>query len=76
LPSFAPTKAEAKPVEIPLFGKNRNLSITGRLTKDPLSNAVVQIAEQIHRTWVNDDKAKAQAQREAAEDALRKLEAA
>ena len=67
---------EAKPVSIPLFGRDRDLTIGGRLTKDPVSNAVVQIAEQIHKTWVNDDRATAQAQRAAAEATLRKLEAA
>jgi hypothetical protein len=67
---------EAKPVEIPLFGKNKSLSIAGRLTKDPLSNAVVTIAETIHQTWMADDKATAQAQRTAAEETLKKLEAA
>jgi hypothetical protein len=69
-------QAEAKPVEIPLFGKNRNLSIAGRLTKDPVSNAVVTIAEKIYQNWMADDKATAQAQRAAAEATLRKLEAA
>jgi hypothetical protein len=69
-------QAEAKPVEIPLFGKNRNLSITGRLTKDPVANAVVTIAEKIHQNWMADDRATAQAQREAADATLRKLEAA
>ena len=42
-------QAKAKPVEIPLFGKNRNLTIAGRLTKDPVSNAVVTIAEKFMR---------------------------
>jgi hypothetical protein len=66
-------QAEAKPVEIPLFGKNRNLTIAGRLTKDPISNAVVTIAEKIHETWKADDKANALSQRAAADEALRKL---
>ena len=65
---------EAKPVEIPLFGKNRNLSIAGRLTKDSVSNAVVTIAEKIHQNWMADDKATAQAQQAAAAETLRKLE--
>jgi hypothetical protein len=69
-------QAEAVPVEIPLFGKNKNLSIAGRLTKDPYSSAVVTIAEKIYQNWMADDKATAQAQRAAAEDTLRKLEAA
>jgi hypothetical protein len=66
---------EAKPVEIPLFGRNRNITVTGRLTKDPLSSAIVQIAEQIHKTWVNDDRVRAQTQQAAAAEELRKLEA-
>jgi hypothetical protein len=59
-----------------LFGKNKNLSIAGRLTKDPVSNAVVTIAEKIYQNWMADDKATAQAQRAAAEATLRTLEAA
>lgn len=69
-------ETEAKPVEIPLFGNNRNISIRGRLTKDPVSNAVVQIAGQIYSTWMNDDKARAQEQQAAAAETLRKLETA
>jgi hypothetical protein len=68
-------QAEAKPVEIPLFGKNRNLTIAGRLTKDPFSNAVVTVAEKIHEAWKADDRSTAIAQRKAAEDTLAKLEA-
>jgi hypothetical protein len=67
---------EAKPVEIPLFGRNRNITVTGRLTKDPLSSAIVQIAEQIHKTWVADDQTRAQAQRSAAEAELKRLQEA
>jgi hypothetical protein len=68
-------QTEAKPVEIPLFGKNQNQTIAGRLTKDPVSNAVVAVAEKIHEAWRNDDKQAAIAQRKAAEEALQKLEA-
>jgi hypothetical protein len=38
---------EARPVELPLFGKNRNLTIAGRLTRDPVSNSIVTIAEKV-----------------------------
>lgn len=38
--------------------------------------AVVTIAEEIHQTWMADDRAAAQAQRTAAEEALKRLEAA
>jgi hypothetical protein len=67
---------ESKPVALPIFGRNRNLTIAGRLTKDPVTNAVVTIAEKIHESWLNEDKQAALSQRAAAEDALRKLEAA
>jgi hypothetical protein len=67
-------QAEAVPVEIPLFGRNRNITIAGKLTKDPMSNAIVQIAEQIHKGWVADDQARAQAQRSAAEAELKRLQ--
>ena len=69
-------QAEAKPVDLPLFGRNRNLTIAGRLTKDPFVSSVVTVAEKIHQTWQADDKATAIAQRTQAEETLKKLEAA
>jgi hypothetical protein len=66
-------KSEAKDVSIPIFGPNRNLTIEGRLIKDPAVGALVKVARQIYENWKAEDKAVAQAQRAAAEEALRKL---
>jgi hypothetical protein len=67
---------EAKPVEIPLFGRNRNLTVVSQLSKDPSTYALVQVAEQIAENWRAEDVAVAQQQRAAAEQALKKLEGA
>lgn len=65
---------EAKDVELPLFGKNRNETVVGKLSKDAGTAALVQVAARIHEDWLAQDKAVAQEQRAAAEDALRRLE--
>jgi hypothetical protein len=67
-------KAEAKDVEIPLFGKNRNLTIEGRLAKDPSTFALVKMAQRIHEQWTAEDKLAATEQRAKAELTLRKIE--
>jgi hypothetical protein len=77
-PGFAKfCKNEAKDVEVPLFGRNRNMTIEGRLAKDPQMFALMKTAQQVRGTWrAEDARAAAQEQRAAAEAALRKLEAA
>ena len=67
---------EAKPVEIPIFGKNRNLTIEGRLAKDPSTTAVLKVAQRIHEQWNAEDKAALTQQRAEAEAALRRIEGA
>jgi hypothetical protein len=67
---------EAHPVEIPLFGKNRNLTIGGRLAKDPATFALLKVAQRIHEQWNAEDKATLTQQRAEADAALRKLDAA
>jgi hypothetical protein len=64
---------EAKPVEIPLFGKNRNVTLEGQLAKDPATFALLKVAQSIHEQWVAEDRAAAQQQRAEAEAALKKL---
>jgi hypothetical protein len=66
-------KAEAKDVEVPFFGKSRNMTIEGRLAKDPTMAALVKVAQQIYETWRAQDKAEAQAEREQAEIKLKRL---
>jgi hypothetical protein len=66
---------EAHPVEIPLFGKNRNLTIGGRLAKDPATFALLKVAQRIHEQWNAEDKAALTQQRAEAEAALKKLDA-
>jgi hypothetical protein len=67
-------KYEAKPVEIPIFGKNKDMTIEGQLAKDPATFALMKVAQQIHSQWNREDKAAAQAQRAEAEAALKRLE--
>jgi hypothetical protein len=67
---------ESKPVELNLFGRNRNLTVRGRLDKDPFTSSIVKIAEQVHERWRIEDREAAQAQRAAAEQALKRLESA
>jgi len=68
-------KSEAHDVEVPLFGKNRNLTIEGRLAKDPEMGGLIKIGQQIYENWRAEDKMAAEAQRAAANEAIRRLEA-
>lgn len=63
---------EARDVELPIF-KNKNLTVIGKLAKDPSTASLVQLAERIHDQWQAADKATALEQRAAAEEALKKL---
>jgi hypothetical protein len=67
---------EAVPVELPIFGKNRNMTIANRLTKDPAVAGLVSLAERIHEQWQATDKATALAARAKAEEELQRLERA
>ena len=67
-------KNEAADVEIPLFGKNKNMTVEGRLAKDPAIFAFVKVAQQIRNTWAREDRASAQAKREEAEAEIKRLE--
>jgi hypothetical protein len=62
-------REEAKPVEIPLFGAQRNLTVEGKLFRDAQAAAVLKLARVISRQWLDADKqaaieARAQAQKE------------
>jgi hypothetical protein len=65
---------EAKPVSIPVFGRNKNMTIQNRLYKDPHAAATYKIAEQVAQQWLASDKQAAEEQRKAAEAALAKLQ--
>src|SRR5262249_7843260 len=67
---------EAKDVSIPLFGKNRNMTVIARLAKSPDIAALVQLGAQIHEHWLAEDRAAAQQARAAAEETLKRLERA
>ena len=67
---------EAKDVEIPIFGKNKNMTVAGKLAKDPSTAALVQLAQRIHENCLAEDKLAAQQQRAAAEETLKRLEGA
>jgi hypothetical protein len=56
-------KNEAHPVEIPLFGKNRNLTVEGQLAKEPKMFALMKVAQQIRDVWLREDRAEAEARR-------------
>ena len=73
-PGFAEfCKNEAKDVEIPLFGKNRNITVEGKMAKDPATFALLKVAQQIHESWNTEDLATAKQQKAEAEAALKKL---
>jgi hypothetical protein len=67
---------EATDVTIPLFGKNRNLTAQGKLSRDPNTATLIKVAQRLHEDWRNQDKLAAQEQRAKAEAALKKLETA
>jgi len=64
---------EAKDVEIPLFGKNRNLTVEGRLAKDPSTLALMKVAQQVRDAWRAADAKAAQEKRDAAEAEIKRL---
>lgn len=66
-------EAEAKPVEINLFGKERNLTLEGRLFKDPAVGGLVLLAQRVHQNWREEDRASAERQRLEAEAALKRI---
>jgi hypothetical protein len=68
-------KTEAKPVEVPLFGKNRNLTVEGALSKDPGMFALMKVAQQVRETWAREDTRAAQEVRAAAEAEIKRLAA-
>jgi hypothetical protein len=67
-------QAEARDVEIPLFGANRNLTVLGKVSHDSDTWEIVKAAEKIADSWREQDKAAANEARVAAEATLRRLE--
>jgi hypothetical protein len=69
-------KAEARDVEIPIFGASFNLSVLSRLARDnPDTRELIERAERIHKDWRNQDQLAAQEQRQKAEATLKRLQA-
>jgi hypothetical protein len=68
-------KAESEPVRLDLFGAQKDLTVRGRLTKDPAAATVVELAEKIEAQWRMEDKAQAAEAITAAERKLRELTA-
>jgi hypothetical protein len=66
---------EAKPVSIPLFGRNKNMTVEARLYKDPKAGATLKVAGQIAQQWLASDRQAALEQQKAAQAALDKLNA-
>jgi hypothetical protein len=67
-------KEEARPVEIPLFGKNRNLTLEGRLYRDPHAASVLKVGAALSRQWLESDRQAAGEQRAKAEAEIARLE--
>ena len=65
---------EAKPVEIPLFGRNKNMTVEARLYKDSQAAAVLKIGTVIAKQWLESDRAAAAEARANAEAELEKLQ--
>jgi hypothetical protein len=68
-------KAESEPVRLDLFGAQKDLTVRGRLTKDPAAATVVELAEKIEAQWRMEDKAQAAEAKTAAEKKLAELSA-
>ena len=68
-------QAEAKDVELNLFGAQRDLTMRSKLFKDPATATIVELAEKIHEQWRMEDKAAAATEKEAAERKLAELSA-
>jgi hypothetical protein len=66
-------QAEAKDVELNLFGSTRDLTARGRLLKDPKTGAIFELAEKIHEQWRMEDKIAAAQAKAAAEATLKQL---
>jgi hypothetical protein len=66
-------KREAVPVTLPLFGPDRNMTVQAKLSKNPDTNAIMQIADGIWRQWSFEDMENAKQQKAAAEATLRKF---
>jgi hypothetical protein len=67
-------REEAKPVDLPLFGAMRNITLRGRLSRDADVGAVIETAEKIHTQWRAEDKAAAEAQAKEAQTRLAELQ--
>jgi hypothetical protein len=65
---------ESHPVELPLFGPNRNETVIGKLARDAPTAGLVQVAERIGREWQAADREAALKQRAVAEETLKRLE--
>jgi hypothetical protein len=67
-------RAEAQPVEIPVFGKNRNLTIEGRLHRDLHAASVLKIANALQAQWLAADRQSAAEAKTKAEAEIARLE--
>ena len=67
---------EARDVSLNLFGAQRDLTVRGKLLRDPAAGAVVELAEKIHEQWRMEDKASAAKAKEEAGAKLAELSAA
>ena len=73
LPQFC--QQEAKPVSLDLFGAQRDLTVRGKLTKDPEASAIVELAEKIDQQWRRKTKQQQQRQRKQRKRKLAELSA-
>jgi hypothetical protein len=68
-------RRESQPVSIPIFGKNKNMTIEGKLIRDPAIAATVRVAQRIYEDCREQDRLAAREQHAAADAALKKLDA-
>jgi len=69
-------RQEAMPVAINLFGGGHDMSLRARLSRDPDLWAVIELGQTIDAQWRYDDKVAAEAARKAADETLKRLNAA
>ena len=67
-------KTESEPVSLPIFGARRNLTVEGKLFRDPATASVLKVAQVINRQWLDADRASAMEARKAAEKEIERLQ--
>jgi hypothetical protein len=66
---------ETEPIHMPI-GKNKNMTLAGKIARDPKLHAIVSRADEIIRVWNEQERERLRAAKAQAEQELKRLEAA